>query len=393
MLNDFSIADSGRQALLNTAALTARIREAALRLGFFKVGIVPAGPVPFAGHLDTWLDQGMHGDMRYMEYQAHKRRNPRLVLDKVRSILILAMNYHAGELLSQDTMRGQISRYAWGSDYHPVIAKKLNALQKFLAMQIPSISSLGYVDSGPVMEKVWGAQSELGWMGKHSNLITREMGSWFFIGILLLDAALAGDRRERNFCGTCTRCLSACPTGAIVAPYVVDARLCISYLTIEHKGSIPRALRPLIGNRIFGCDDCQEVCPWNRFARPTAELCFHPLPENLMPELAPLAKLTSAEFNARFKGTAIRRTGRDRFVRNVVVALGNSRAESVLPLLAGALIDSSPLVRAHAAWALGELPGDASRKLLESARTHEKDPEVLGEISIAINNPTSRTAP
>jgi epoxyqueuosine reductase len=234
------------------------------------------------------------------------------------------------------------------------------------------------------MEKVWGAEGGLGWMGKHTNLITREQGSWFFVGILLLDIELDYDPADTDACGTCTRCIEACPTGAIVAPYVLDARLCISYLTIELRGPIPRELRPLVGNRIYGCDDCQEVCPWNRFAVPPGEAELRPRDENREPELAALVDLTPDEFRRRFASSAIRRAGRDGFVRNVAVALGNSgRAEAAAPL-ERALRDSSPLVRGHAAWALGRIGTRAALDALAEARGRERDAEVLAEIEAAL---------
>jgi len=202
------------------------------------------------------------------------------------------------------------------------------------------------------MEKVWGAQTALGWMGKHTNLIAREQGSWFFIGVILLNLDLEFDAPEKDYCGSCRRCIQACPTGAIVAPYILDARLCISYLTIELRGPIPEHLRPLIRNRIYGCDDCQEVCPWNGFAVISSQQDFHPRKENLMPDLVPLVHMTAQEFKSRFKGSPILRATRDGFVRNVVVALGNSGKREAIPVLSEALQDSSPLVRSHAEWAL-----------------------------------------
>jgi epoxyqueuosine reductase len=233
------------------------------------------------------------------------------------------------------------------------------------------------------MEKVWGAESGLGWMGKHSNLLTREQGSWFFIGVVLLDFELEYGCPAKDYCGVCTRCIAACPTGAIVAPHVVDARLCISYLTIELRDSIPRGLRPLIGNRIFGCDDCQEACPWNRFAVDTQVEALRPRPHQRDPELASLVSLTPEEFRVRFAGSAIRRAGRDGLVRNVVVALGNSgRPESVAPLSA-AIRDPSPIVRSHAAWALGQIATAEAASVLRAARIGEAEPSVREEIALA----------
>jgi epoxyqueuosine reductase len=220
-------------------------------------------------------------------------------------------------------------------------------------------------------------------MGKHGNLITRERGSWFFIGIMLLDVALEYDQREKDFCGTCTRCISGCPTGAIVAPYVVDARLCISYLTIELRGPIPREMRAAIGNRIFGCDDCQDVCPWNRFAVKTPERGLRPRQEDIMPDLAPLVVIGDKEFDAKFGSSAVRRCRRDGFVRNVAVALGNSRDPRTVPALARAIADASPLVRSHAAWALGRIDDPEALRILKSARRLETDGDVLAEIELA----------
>jgi epoxyqueuosine reductase len=333
-------------------ALAARIRAEASRLGFFKTGIAAAGPLPRADRFEDWLHQGMHGTMDYMRRQADRRKDPALVLDSVRSLIVCAMSYDTGRGLSADPLRGKISRYAWGDDYHDLIKARLRELGVFVERRVPGVRCLEYVDTGPVMEKVWGAQTALGWTGKHSNLIARVGGSWFFVGVILTDLELPPDRPEKDYCGSCSRCISACPTRAIVAPYVVDARLCISYLTIELRGPIPRGLRPLIGNRIFGCDDCQEVCPWNRFAVRTPESGFQPGEGSWMPELTGLIGITPEAFNRRFKGSPIRRAKRDGFVRNVAVALGNSRSPEAIPALAAALKDASPLVRSHAAWAL-----------------------------------------
>jgi epoxyqueuosine reductase len=332
-----------------------RIRGEARRLGFFKMGVTPAGSLPWRDHFDEWLAQGMHGSMAYLERQAEKRREPERVVEGVRSILVLAMNYHACADARDDPLRGRISQYAWGEDYHRLMTERLHALLDFIRREQAGARGLFYSDTGPVMEKVWGAHSALGWMGKHSNLITQEEGSWFFIGVILLDLKLEYDNPERDYCGSCTRCMHACPTAAIVAPYVVDARRCISYLTIELKGFIPQELRLLIGNRIFGCDDCQDVCPWNRFAGDTPEKAFWPRDGSAFPELTRLARLTEQEFNIRFKDSPIRRAKRDGFVRNVVVALGNSHRTEAVPPLVCALKDASAVVRAHAAWALGQI--------------------------------------
>ncbi len=364
--------------------LTSCIRAEAARLGFFKAGIARAGPLPGERHLEDWLRSGKHGRMTYMEAQAGKRADPRRVLEDARSLIVVAMNYHCGETLTDDPLRGKISRYAWGEDYHALVKDRLRRLYDFVLGRAPRARGLFYVDTGPVMEKAWGAATSRGWMGKHTNLLTREQGSWFFLGVILLDLELDYDAPEDDHCGTCTRCIEACPTGAIVAPYVVDARLCISYLTIELRGPIPRKLRSLVGNRIFGCDDCQEVCPWNRFAVRTPEKDFLPRDGGLMPELAPLVGISAEEFNRRFSGSAVRRAKRDGFVRNVVVALGNSRQPQALPALARAMQDASALVREHAAWAVGQVECDESRRLLEGALADETDPEVREEIADAL---------
>lgn len=297
----------------------------------------------------------MVGEMRYLERQLPKRMDPRLVLAGARSMVVLAMNYHTGQELTNQPLKGKISRYAWGDDYHILIKNRLEQLLDFIKKQEPSAQGLFYADAGPLMEKIWGAETTLGWMGKHTNLITRECGSWFFIGIILLNIDLEFDAPEKDYCGNCSRCIQACPTGAIVAPHVLDARLCISYLTIELRGPIPHRLRPLMGNRIYGCDDCQEVCPWNRFAVKTAERAFSPREENLTPDLLSLVRMTSGEFKRRFENSPILRATRDGFIRNVVVALGNSGKSEAIPALKNALQDSSPVVRNHARWAIEQI--------------------------------------
>jgi epoxyqueuosine reductase len=370
--------------LIDDLSLTESIRAEARRLGFFKIGVAAAGPLPWKNHFDAWLAQGMQGEMAYLARQADKRKSPKLALADVRSIVVLAMNYYPGNTESPGPLRGRISRYALGEDYHRLMAERSRSLLDFIMRERPGARGVYYADTGPVMEKVWGAHSALGWLGKHTNLISREQGSWYFLGVLLLNLGLAYDAAEKDRCGTCRRCFQACPTGAIIAPYVVDARLCISYLTIELKGAIPRHLRPLIGNRIFGCDDCQEVCPWNRFAVPALEPAFQPRGDRLEPELVPLAALTKTEFGNRFKNSALQRVGRDGFVRNVVIALGNSRRPEAVPVLARALGDGSALVRGHAAWALGRIEDAEAKAMLAQALCSETDRDVREEIELAL---------
>jgi epoxyqueuosine reductase len=368
----------------NLSALSFRIRDEALRLGFFRIGIAPAGPLPHGTLFSKWLQKGFHGEMRYLERQAPKRQNPDRVLANARSLLILAQNYYTGSRPQDSLLKGRISRYAWGVDYHTVIRDRLEKLLEFIQSVVPSAQGRCYVDTGPVMEKTWGAQTELGWVGKHTNLISKKRGSWFFIGVILLDTELEYDVPAKGHCGNCLRCIQSCPTGAIVAPYVLDARLCISYLTIESRGSIPRSLRSLIGNRIYGCDDCQEVCPWNRFAVATEEKSFYPREGILAPDLISMAQISSEDFSNRFKNSSIRRIARSGFVRNVVVALGNSGAPEVVPALEEAFKDASPLVRSHAAWSLGRIATPHARQILDKARAREANPSVLDEITAAL---------
>lgn len=371
-----------------TASLTERIRQEAGRIGFFKVGITPAKLLPRNEFFDDWLGRKMHGGMAYLERQSDKRKSPHLLMDSARSFLILGMNYYSGGNPKREPLKGRISRYAWGMDYHLLMRDRLNKIRAFILREAPQAHALCYADSGPVMEKMWGAESSLGWMGKHTNLISRELGSWFFLGVILLDLELDYDEIERDHCGSCKRCISACPTGAIVAPYVIDARSCISYLTIELRGPIPLPMRPLIGNRIFGCDDCQEVCPWNRFAKVTAEAKFGSGECDQLPDLVSLVNLTPAQFNDRFKRSAIRRAKRDGFIRNVVVALGNSHRNDAIPALSTALNDPSPLVRGHAAWALGQIGSEQARFLLHAALSTELDSDTRVEIDAALQNQT-----
>ena len=372
-------------ASVKCADLTDKIRKEARRLGFIGAGIAPVGTLPYGEHFSGWLSKGMHGDMHYLERQASRRLNPALILPNARSIVVLALNYYSMMSNGKDPLKGRISRYAWGDDYHDAMRFRMEELLHFIQCQEPSIQGRCYVDTGPVMEKVWGAATCLGWMGRNTNLITRDHGSWFFLGVILLDTALEPDSREKDFCGQCNRCIKACPTGAIVAPYVLDARLCVSYLTIEHRGPIPRILRTRIGNRIYGCDDCQEACPWNRFAVSTIETGFNPRTGNHMPDLIRLLRISPGEFRERFRDSPIVRATRGGFVRNVAVALGNSGSEEAVPVLDEALReDTSPLVRIHAAWALGNLASKRAFLCLQSARTREPETPVIDEIDLAL---------
>jgi len=371
-------------------ALRERIRARARALGFDTIGFARAEAHPDEERLRAWLDAGRHGTMGWMARDPSRRADPRAVLEEARTVISLAIGYYRGDWPAQESpaqdspAHGLIARYAWGRDYHKVIRKRLLALAESIRDQSLRPGFLAYVDTGPVLDRAWAERSGIGWIGKNTNLIRKGAGSWFFLGEILTDLELPSDAPARNYCGTCTRCIAACPTGAIVAPYQLDARRCVSYLTIEHKGAIPLELRPAIGARIFGCDDCQEVCPWNRFAVPTAEPDFAERAEQQTPELIPLLALDDEGFRTRYAGTALRRAGRNRFVRNVAVALGNvGDARAIAALEAALREDEDPLVRGYAAWALGRIGGDLARDALERAAARETEPAVLSEIGYA----------
>lgn len=351
------------------------------RLGFTLAGVAVAGPSPGYGAFLDWISGHRYGEMVYLERQAAGRKDPRLLLSGAQSLLVLGMNYFIPEEPVRDPLRGRISRYAAGRDYHEVVLARLQELLGYIRKRCDGAEGRCYVDTGPVMEKPWGCRSGLGWIGKHTNLISKRVGSWFFVGVILLNVALEPDMESENHCGTCRRCMDACPTGAIVAPYSLDARLCLSYLTIEFRGLVPRDLRPLLGNRIFGCDSCQEACPWNRFSRKTTEERFLPRPEFLDPDLTSLSRLTGTEFKRLFRDSPVYRATRDGLVRNVVTALGNSGDPGAVGVLVPALEDESPIVRATAAWALVEVAPRKAGKILRGMRQRERDPLVLGELN------------
>ena len=366
--------------------LRQQITAAATALGFDLVGITSAAPLAHGGRLRAWVAQGFAGEMGYMSRNVEKRLEPSRVLPEVRSIIVLGMNYYtspAGPEASPG--HGWISRYAWGEDYHTVLGDKLQALVACIrAIEGPDMQARWYVDTGPILERELAWRAGLGWPGKNTNLINRQVGSWLFLGAILLDRELVYDTPAPAHCGTCTRCLIACPTRALVAPGVLDARRCISYLTIELRGSIPRELRPLLGTHIFGCDICQAVCPWNRQAPESSEPAFLPRAGFAAPELVPLLRLSDEEFRARFHGSPISRAKRRGLLRNVAVALGNLRDLRAFPALQAALYEAEPLIRSHAAWALGRLGGGEARQALQAVLSTERDGDVREEITLAL---------
>jgi epoxyqueuosine reductase len=307
--------------------------------------------------LERFIADGAHGDMDWLASTAQRRGTPQALWRDVRSVVMLGMNYgpDADPLaILRETSKGAISVYARGDDYHELIKARLKAIARWLAATAGSDVKV-FVDTAAVMEKPLAAHAGLGWQGKHTNLVSRDFGSWLFLGAIFTTLDLPPDPREADHCGHCRACLDACPTAAFPAPYRLDARRCISYLTIEHKGPIPRALRPLIGNRIYGCDDCLAVCPWNKFAQAGREARLAAREALRAPPLAALARLDDARFRALFTKSPIKRTGRDRFVRNVLIAIGNSGDASLVPEAQRLLDDASPLVRGAAVWALSRL--------------------------------------
>jgi epoxyqueuosine reductase len=339
-------------------------------LGFQQVGIADVELSAAEAHLLNWLAAGRHGEMSYMVRHGQRRsRPPDLLPGTVRVISARLDYYPAGAAdacaVLHDRDLGFVARYALGRDYHKLIRKRLERLARQITQAIGEHRYRVFSDSAPVLEKALAEKAGLGWIGKHTNLLHRAAGSWFFLGEIYTDLPLPVDRPAHNHCGRCRACIDACPTGAIVAPYELDARLCISYLTIELRGSIPAELRPLIGNRIFGCDDCQLVCPWNRFARPTQEPAFAPRQQLDASHLVHLFTWSEAEFHERTRGSAIRRIGYAGWLRNIAVALGNApTSDAVIAALRRRLHDPSPLVREHVAWALAQHQASMNRPAL-----------------------------
>jgi epoxyqueuosine reductase len=341
--------------------LHSAIRARALELGFDAIGFAPADLAPEArDRLRAFLAAGQHGEMGWLAARAEQRSHPQALWPAARSVICLGLSYAPGgdplaALGRRD--RGSISVYARNRDYHDVLKGMLKHLGQFVVARCGGEIKV-FVDTAPVMEKPLAASAGLGWQGKHTNLVSRRHGSWLFLGEIYTTLALPPDPPHPDRCGTCTRCLRACPTDAFPAPYRLDATRCIAYLTIEHAGPIPHALRPLIGNRIYGCDDCLAVCPWNRFARATRHAKLAARADLTAPVLADLAALDDAGFRRRFAGSPIRRIGRDRFVRNVVIAIGNSRDPSLLPVIARLTGDPDPVVAEAAHWAGARLLGE-----------------------------------
>ncbi len=359
-----------------------RLRARGAELGLV-VGATTAPPGPERGRLAAWLEKGHQADMRWLERDPERRADPRLVLPEARSVISIGISYYQGELPSPDPSlpTGQIARYALGDDYHGPLLDAVRALSADLGDEL----ARPYVDTGPVLEKPRAQRAGLGWAGKHTNLVSRVDGSWSFLGAIITRAEVEPSEPHVDRCGTCTRCLDVCPTKAIRPdrPYEVDARLCISYLTIEHRGSIPRELRPLIGTWIYGCDICLDVCPWNRFAEPTREERYRPRPYLVHPPLVEMLSWDQPTFSRLMKGSPIKRTKRRGLLRNVCIALGNAGDRAAVPTLAHTLANEPEvLVRGHAAWALGVLGGAAARTALEAS--NDDDPWVAEEVEQAL---------
>jgi epoxyqueuosine reductase len=398
-----TVANDGR------IARTECVKAQAAALGFDAVRVTTAEAAPRADVVRAWLDAGLQGNMAFLD-RRHKLRsgslNNRRLLDGTRSVVMLGVSYYAGgrESPPGDRMspRGTVARYARGVDYHGILRDKLNRFRDWLEAAWPGERARGYTDSGPIRERELAARAGMGWIGKHTGLISLDLGNWFFLAGLLTTLEMEPDNPEGDRCGTCTRCLSACPTGALIGPYAMDARRCISYLTIEIHGSIPLEMRTAVGDRIFGCDDCLAACPWNDRARAGNDVRLavgdweagHP---DLLEWLDLLA--SESAFNDRFAGTALLRPGRDGLRRNVCVALGNvGGPESLGPLVAALRSDASSIVRGHAAWAIGEIasrtdtPRGGAADALRDARVVENDALVLSEIDQALDRGKRRAA-
>lgn len=363
--------------MTDTPSLADRIKAEARAAGFDAVGIAPA---EIGGReqarLDAFVAERQYGEMAWMAETHARRRDPKTLWPEARSVIVCAMNYgpeHDPLADLECTDRGVIAAYARNRDYHDLVKKRLKRIARWMHAELECGVKV-FADTAPVLEKPLAARAGVGWQGKHTNLVSRDHGSWLFLGEVFTSLELPPDSPETDHCGSCRRCLDICPTDAFPTPYTLDARRCISYLTIEHKGPIPEQFRAAMGNRIYGCDDCLAVCPWNKFAETAREAAFIARDDLSLPALGDLAALDDAAFRSRFSGSPIKRTGRDRFVRNVLIALGNSGSTQALEAVAPRLEDPSPLVRGAAVWAylrLGGKPGERPAR--------ETDPDVLAE--------------
>jgi epoxyqueuosine reductase len=369
-------------------ALEDRLRAKAAELGFVACGIAHADAAPLAGErLHQWLADGRHGDMIWMEERKHHRESPAGLWPEVRSVIALGMSYAPKDdplRLADEGGVGRISVYAQGPDYHDVVKRQLKALGRWLAAEagrdMPLFDLKVFVDTAPVMEKPLAEAAGLGWQGKHTNLVSREHGSWLFLGAIYTTLDLKPDKAGVDTCGTCDACQRACPTDAFPRPFQLDARRCISYLTIEHAGPIPHEFRAAIGNRIYGCDDCLAVCPWNKFAAAAnANLAFYPRAELVAPELADILALDDASFRTVFAGSPIKRIGRTKMIRNALIAAGNSRDPALVRSVAALLDDAAPVVRGTAVWALRRLAPDRWLAERQSRSAVETDDAVAEE--------------
>jgi epoxyqueuosine reductase len=381
-------------------SLTDQVKAQALHLGFQLVGVTSPDPPPHYTVYEAWLGSGHHGEMGYLasEPARQRRADPRRILPECQSILVLGMRYPAPELVTPPISSGnygRVSSYAWGDDYHEVIVERLKGLVAYIEEQVGSaVANRWYTDTGPILERDLAQRAGLGWIGKNTCLINPRMGSYFFLAEILLgielemDAPFVADR-----CGSCTRCIDACPTNCILPNRTMDASRCISYLTIELKGAIPPNLRPFVGDWVFGCDVCQQVCPWNqRFGPLEGDPAFSPQPGVPFPDFLEDIRLTPEDFNRKFKGSSVKRTKRRGYLRNVAVALGNLVADQGAEISAEAVTalskvlqdEPEPLVRAHAAWELGRIGGERARNALIMAAQRERDEQVRSEIQAAL---------
>jgi epoxyqueuosine reductase len=374
--------------MTDTKQITQALKEEARRAGFSLAGVTLPDPPDHLDFYQDWIAEGYHADMGWMATKRALRRrsDPKRILPECQSILVLGMPY---PFSAERGDGGKISSYAWNKDYHDVLNQKMKELVRFLEDQVGRpVSNRWYTDTGPILERELARRAGLGWFGKNTTLINPHQGSYFFLAELFLDIALEPDPPfENQHCGTCTRCLDACPTGSLKAPYLLDANLCISYLTIERKGNIPKELRPKMDQWVFGCDICQQVCPWNqRFAGKEEIIdAFQPLPESTQIDLQEEITLSEKDFREKFRNSPVKRTKRSGYLRNVAVALGNQGLKKSLKPLTAALQDQDAAVRGHAAWALGQIGGELAQERLKEALGEEEDQGVRREIKSALD--------